>query len=708
MKTTSVTYYQGIIFCCSEQNDLYRANMKSGRRVPRFDSAEDAIKAAPPGGGVLLLANDYPVSPTPFSPELLGIAKNRNVKIYIEFPSWLPNQESGDIQNIHRERGVIMPPGMGPDLPEFRILLLNDCHYIPASVNNPLVTIAHVAGYDRAVYGVPEKAAPILFEMPEENLLVSTTCLSCFIKSRYGPEAQISALWKWIFSRLDPNGAVPDLKWKPVVYPAWERDDTLPKDAERLAFENAVNWYRNSGLLVSRDRAEEIHRLLSESRQHLPAPADSEPVGDGSSGFLEGYASEINWDGNQNRNLPLRADCNSEVAMGFALDARINNNSQSELIAKNLQNYIYFYSGLCKGGRGNPKHPAYGHIAWGDAHPAWVIANYGDDNARVLLGTILSAAVLETSDWNEAILRGIRANFRTTGKLGFRGDRIDMQPLEQNGWKHYANAETVSLSPHFESYLWACYLWAYDKTGYEPFLTQSKIGIRIMMEGYPDKWRWKDNIERARMLLCLSWLVRLENTTEHREWLMRMAKDLLELQTESGAIPEWLEGSGGGHYIIPQSNEQYGTGETPLIQENSDPACDTLYTLGFGFLGLHEAASATGDPDLKKAEDRLAEFLCRIQTRSEALPYLSGAWMRAFDFDKWEYWASPADVGWGPWSIESGWGNAWITAVMGLRIRGESFWDATAKSNIQSKWESVEMQMEQNDGSPWSGEAASK
>jgi hypothetical protein len=124
------------------------------------------------------------------------------------------------------------------------------------------------------------------------------------------------------------------------------------------------------------------------------------------------------------------------------------------------------------------------------ARSAWFIANYGDDNARVLLGTILTAAILETDEWDEAILRGIRANFRTTGKLGFRGQRIDMPALEQNGWKHYADAETVFYSPHFESYMWACYLWAYDKTGYAPFLEKTRGAIRMMMEGYPDKWLW--------------------------------------------------------------------------------------------------------------------------------------------------------------------------------------------------------------------------
>ena len=62
-----------------------------------------------------------------------------------------------------------------------------------------------------------------------------------------------------------------------------------------------------------------------------------------------------------------------------------------------------------------------------------------------------------------------------------------------------------------------------------------------------------------------------------------------------------------------------------------------LYTCNFALLGLHEAVAATGDPELKAAEDKLAEFLCRIQIRSERIPYLDGGWFRAFDYKQWDY-----------------------------------------------------------------------
>src|SRR3954452_13256416 len=100
----------------------------------------------------------------------------------------------------------------------------------------------------------------------------------------------------------------------------------------------------------------------------------------------------------------------------------------------------------------------------------------------------------------------------------------------------------------------------------------------MTMQAYPRGWRWADNMERARILLPLAWLVRVEDTPEHRGWLAQIATDLLKSQDDCGAIPERLGGSGkgGGHYVVPKSNEAYGTTETPLIQSNDDPVSDQL------------------------------------------------------------------------------------------------------------------------------------
>ena len=120
------------------------------------------------------------------------------------------------------------------------------------------------------------------------------------------------------------------------------------------------------------------------------------------------------------------------------------------------------------------------------------------------------------------------------------------------------------------------------------------------------------------------------------------------------------------------------------MQQNGDPVCDLLYTMEYAFLGLHEAAAATGDPFYTRAADRLAQFFCRAQIQSEQHPELDGGWFRAFDFQRWDYWASNGDAGWGAWSIESGWSQSWICSVLALRQMKTSLWDLTAGSQIKT------------------------
>ncbi len=129
-------------------------------------------------------------------------------------------------------------------------------------------------------------------------------------------------------------------------------------------------------------------------------------------------------------------------------------------------------------------------------------------------------------------------------------------------------------------------------------------------------------------------------------------------------------------------NESYGTGECPLVFESGDPATDLLYTSNFAFLGLHEAAAATGDDALKRAVDRIADFMIRIQVRSDQPAVLDGAWFRGFDFSRWDYWGSNADIGWGVWATESGWTQGWITSMLALRQMNTSYWDITKKNGI--------------------------
>jgi hypothetical protein len=681
-----------LTFCCSAQNDLYAALGKA--RYPRFETPLAAIQYAAPGSGVLLLADDYPAHQMALDQGDFDLARQKGLHLFIEYPATVPGLELAAPRSTTWERLVVASDRFGPVLPRLRILAEHDCHFVPVSGSHAAdLVVARVAGYDTAFFGLPGKDLfPILFELPEQRLIVATTRLSSFVSGRYAPAQDWPVVWERILAALDPKHPH-RLTTIPVVSPAYSATARLPRRFQRQAFTEAAQWFAKAHVLVHPSEKLQLYQALAANGETTAPARPDAPEGDGSFGILEGYSSSILYDGNQPRRLPLRNDCNTESAMVLALDGRFNRQPQHALIASNLLDFVYFNSGLCQGARGDPAQAAFGLMGWGDVAPGWLVANYGDDNARAMLATAVAAAAWPTDRWDERLMRALLANLRTTGKLGFRGDRIDLPALAQNGWQHYYQAETINCSPHFESYLWACYLWAWQQTGFRPFLDRTRTAITMTMKAYPDHWYWQNNIERARMLLCLAWLVRVEDTPEHREWLNRVASDLLACQQPSGAIYESLGKGPNSWFHAPRRNEDYGTSETPLLQQDGDPVSDQLYTTGFALLGLHEAVGATGDSKLKQAEDKLAKYLCRIQTRSQKFPQLNGAWFRAFDDRRWEAWASSADVGWGAWSIESGWGQAWIAAVLALREQGTTVWDFTAKSRVRDHFPILKAQM---------------
>ena len=176
----------------------------------------------------------------------------------------------------------------------------------------------------------------------------------------------------------------------------------------------------------------------------------------------------------------------------------------------------------------------------------------------------------------------------------------------EKGWQFFNDRDYTNPHPHYESWMWACYLWLYNKTGFKPLLDKAKSGIRITMEAYPDKWSWTNGIqqERARMILPLAWLVRVEDTAEHRQWLDAVVRKLLENQMECGAIREELGAEGTGQFGGAKSNRDYGQTAAPLIAVNGDPVSDMLYTSNFAFFALNEAAHATGNADYNIAVEK--------------------------------------------------------------------------------------------------------
>ena len=562
---------------------------------------------------------------------------NSGARIFLECPDEVPGIQFGEPVQAELERTVVVSDFFGKDLPQNSILVQHKCWFRP--VLTPVkvhLTLAQVAGYRKAVYGLPEKYYPVLFQHPEyPNIMISTTKLSSFAEGRFAPFCD----WKIVMGRLKAwlNGknGIEEITCSPAVYPAFKADERLPGNAEETAFNASVKWFNNNMFFEQGDKI----------------------------GVCEGYASGIQPSGRQSLRPALRCDCTGESAMIPAFDWAVNKNYPARKTSLQIMDYLFNSGKLADT---DPASPTYGGLYFYENLPVF----YAGDNSRASISCILASELTDNFDFVPNVLRCLLSLLRSTGKNGFRHNRLDNPCSFTNGqtWKDYQNEDLIEYRPHYQSSMWCAYLQAYVLTGHQEFFDKAKKAISMTMEIFPEVF-WQNGItgEYARMLLPLAFLIQIEDTPQHRAWLRFATEKLLESIEPCGAIRELMGSPKFGKYPAPHSNEEYGTTEASLIQRNGDPCCDLIYTMNYAFIGLHESSIATGEKFYVNNENKIADFLCRIQLKSKAQPYLEGCWMHGFDFDLWEYFASSADNGWGAWCVESGWTNTWISTTFALR-----------------------------------------
>ncbi len=679
-------------------NDLVTSLQKQASfKVIHLDDLALIEETLPENGSLLVLSKNYPDEKVPLNDDFYRVLAEKNIRAYIEYPSFVPNITFTEPDEILKQR-MVTSSRFFDDLDSLTILQINGLSYINIneSIARPHLVAAKVAGFDSAIYGLPEKVSPLLFEMEGTPALIALTNLSNFVTGRYSPHEEWHKVWKQILGYLLPDTKISPLAYEPRITTTYSKTEALPTGAKQQSIQRGIDWFKNAKMLISPHFSDTLE-MLQEAEINQIKWDPNMPIGDGSLGVFECIFSEIDHEGSQPIGILERGDCVSETAMAFATAGKLFDNREYLKIAENLLDYYLFNSIALNGEYSNPNSAAYGLIPWGISNEYWRGINYGDDNARFLLAAITTSSILETDKWDELIMKSLLGSLRTTGKNGFRGNWISLKNFAtQNDWRHYFDREIINLRPHFECYLWACYLWAYDKTGEELFLEKAQKGIDIIMENYPDGLTWTNGLsqEKARMILPLSWLIRISDTPENRGYLNTVISDIMELQDESGAIREEIGDIKMGRYPPPLTNEAYGTNEASLIAQNGDPVSDLLYTVNFALLGLHEASYATGDPMIKNIEEKLSDFLIRIQVKSSKHPEVHGGWMRAFDFNRFEHWGSNADHGWGAWCIETGWTQSWILSILSLQELDASIWDISANSAVNSNYISLKHMIE--------------
>ena len=606
------------------------------------DSLEKAIAKAKKGSPILCLGGDYPIpSECRLSDELLAKAQKKQLKLYVEYADECGRLAFGEAVQPPYSRFCISSPVFGKSLPPFRILVPHSCWARPVNAEvAPLMVLARVAGYRKAVFGLPENTLPILFFHPDyPNVLVATSGLSHFARGRYAPEKDWLALWNWILEWLGADERI--LCCDTQVHPTFGAKGRLPKKSEMTAFQRNREWLRNYMI--------------------------------GSTNMVyEGFTSGIDEKGSQRMGTHARGDCTGEVLPVFAYGWKHDHNPKDKQLTLGILKNLFGHSLgdsylLCD----DKTNPCYGMLRFYDNLDAY----YGDDNLRSAMGCILASEWIGTDLYDEQILRCLLSVLRTTGPLGFRETALRYPAVFADGknWDYFRDKPTVNLRAHSQGWMWAGFIMAWRATGHAPFLQKGKLGIRAYMKKFPDEVTWTNGLaqEIARMLLPLAMLVEVEDTKANRALLEKCFRQL-EPQLDHGGVRELLGKREHAMYPAPDSNEKYGVTEAPLIQENGDPCCDLLYTTNYAFPGLHEAALATGNPKYAAAADKMADFLARIQSTSKSHPELDGLWFRGFDTELWEYFGSSADTGWSAWCVETGWTNSWIPLTFALRHEKQS------------------------------------
>ncbi|HEY8957726.1 hypothetical protein [Chitinophaga sp.] len=679
-----------LLFCGSNKNGLYLLLTQEGYKVKQFTTPAAAITAATEGAAVFIVSDTYPEMDTKLriTNDQLAAAKQKHLQLYVEYLAAFPGLDiPAKPLETRLERGVVTTGDFGAPLPPMSLLGIHNCYILPVNAVDPLIVLAKVVGFDKAEYGLDStKTYPLLFK--QDNVLIATTALSNFERGRYGPAASMKQVWTYILARMTGNPQLTLKHWPMDVKPMYSRDAILPAAARLNAIRKGTAWFFHGRFFVHPAWQKEWEEYNSREMPTGPPISADKPDGNGSLGIMEGHTSTINYDGTQQYRYWMRADVQGEVSMALSAAGRLLNNKNYWQNATNLINYTLKTSNMRAGPKADPNSPAYGLIGWATPNPTTF---YGDDNSRAILGILGASAYMNTSQWDQEMAAAILANFRTTGKEGFRGERLEEKDIIKNGWQFYSNRSLIHPSPHFESWMWALYLWLYNKTHYEPLLTKTKNAIRVTMESYPNDWRWGSSMQtqRARMILPLAWLVRVEDTPEHRQWLDKMVTEIMKYQDESGAIREELGVKGKGMFNPLSTNSAYGSDEGSLIFKNGEKVSCQLYTCNFALFSLNEAARATGNKKYKEATDKLSAYLTRIQVQSSKHKDLDGAWFRAFDYGRWDYWASNSDAGWGAWCTLSGWIQSWIITSQIQVEQQQSYWEVTQQSKISGPAKSL-------------------
>lgn len=649
---------------------------------------------------LLIRAPAYPEVPplSPASQRAMGEFLAAGKAVYVEYAP-LAGLVDDQPQTAGFERIVVTGSGL-PGLPDLTVLEEHGSRHLgfvgDAKSARVLLTYSRIAGLERAVFGLPEHTAPALVEIPRGpgRLLVATTALSNWQRGRYKPTRLWAALAREVLLALLPPEQATGVREEFADVAAWTepRDWAPVGEKVRLCVRapaghavsatgptGGIKLTNREGVLVSSPlslkpgkhsfrvktagrlvplqitispRADRYRQTICRNLQWFEhAPMLISP--DGSQGVYEGLVSALGPDGKPTRASGLRVDCVSECGLLFCLYGRAAGDRTWQERGRRMLEYTARAFSVTSRDCWYFGHWQSRGEFHEDGGPVYV---FSDDSGAGTLFSLLGYAATGDQRQLQAGLRGVEyfchVASEKTGLFGSMPHR-DYGGSGRMGtpWPALRAQEIRGAAPHVMNLPLAALLVAHRLTGEPRYLEIADRGLRTLMADYPH-WQivTSRTCEHGRMLLPLALLYDMTRSPEHRQWLDTVADYLIGKQAPCGAVAEW-DG------YNPASNEAFGVGENSVFQQNGDPISDQLYGTGFALLHLGLAYQVTGEPRLKQAYERLGDYLTRLQLR-DADPLYDGTWLRAFDYGRWEYFGSSADIGWGPYCAETGWSCA--------------------------------------------------
>lgn len=474
----------------------------------------------------------------------------------------------------------------------------------------------------------------------KDNLLVCSFRLCNFIRGRFAPaekwDALIRYLVRWICDAAPDPASIARRRQKTCRFHGYQPGESFEQQAIACA-KAGINWFSDADMLLR------LHGRVY--------------------GVREGMGPAVYPDGTQQVIDTLRTDCTGEASTALFLDHLFTGNPFSAEAAEGMLEIYYdierkqegFFQGM-SGGLADGK------------------AVYQDDAARGLLFTLLFRALYTgETEHLPLVRRTLDFLLRTTGTDGLRVVRTDirdetdmtvdvmrLEPYTVNGverhrWAFFPeDVRELAKKPggmpsgHYNAFYLGTLLLAYKVMGDEQYKQVGVRGMESIMACYPETEREVSETEElCRLILPLSLLYWVTGEEKHKAWLYQVSKDLQRLRHASGAYLEWDT----GYKAVCNGVKD---NECSILANNGDPVVDLLYSLNWLPMGFIHAYFVTGDAFFYDLWQDIVRFLISVQLESEN-KQLSGGWPRAIDVDRMEVYGVPNDIGWAPWSIESGW-----------------------------------------------------